>query len=85
MKLWIARDEGAAYCYIFTTKPEKRYSHFYECEIWTTHRPNHSMSLDVYDFPEVTFENSPMEVELVLKKCYGGVERGVPIKRLHRK
>ena len=68
MNLWIARDEEAANCRLFTTKPVKAYSHFYECEIWTTHRPNQSMPLDVYDFPEVTFENSPMEVELVLKK-----------------
>ena len=66
MKLWIARDEEAANCRLFTTKPTKAYSYFYECEIWTTHRPDQSIPLDMDEFPEVTFENSPMEVELKL-------------------
>lgn len=68
MKLWIARDEGAAYCKLFTIKPDKVYSHYYECEIWTAHHPDTCVPLDVYEYPEVTFENSPQQVELKLVK-----------------
>jgi hypothetical protein len=58
MKLWIARDQNGE-IYLYPTKPDK-----YDC------------IFDAYDwwqikkdlFPEVTFENSPMEVELVIKK-----------------
>jgi hypothetical protein len=66
MKLWIARDEETAFCRLFSSKPEKRYSYYYECFIWTNHKPNDGIQLELYAFPEVTFENSPMEVELKL-------------------
>lgn len=68
MKMWIARDEGAAYCKLFTIKPDKQYSHYYEREIWTAHHPDTSVPLEVYEYPEVTFENSPQQVELKLIK-----------------
>lgn len=64
MKLWIARDrDGRLYLhpikpYLINVKPEAYWNN--EDENW--------MQLREEDFPEVTFENSPMEVELVLKK-----------------
>ena len=56
MKMWIARDKNGE-IYLYPTKPDK-----------------HGYIFDGYDwwqikkdfFPEVTFENSPMEVELKL-------------------
>ena len=63
MKLWIARDVDKALA-LFRNKPIKNGSFFNEYDeegdlrIWIERRY----------FPEVTFENSPMEVELVLKK-----------------
>ena len=62
MKLWIARDmddtlwlsEGEPYL-----KEEKGEWHF---------RIGNYMILSKEQFPEVTFENSPQEVELVIKK-----------------
>ena len=61
MKMWIARDKNGA-LHLFEEKPSLRYQRWwgkttiYECQI------------DTSLYPEVTFENSPMEVELVLKK-----------------
>lgn len=60
MKMYIARDKSGA-LHIFREKPTFRYERWwgrdtiYECEI------------DASQYPEVTFENSPMEVELVMK------------------
>jgi hypothetical protein len=68
MKMYIARDEERAFCRVFSSKPEKRYSPYYERFIWTNHIPNDGIQLDMSAFPEVTFENSPMEAELVIKK-----------------
>ena len=68
MKMYIARDEETAYCRLFSSKPEKRYSAYYEKYIWTNHSPNDGIQLDMSAFPEVTFENSPQEVEVVIKK-----------------
>ena len=58
MKMWIARDMRGD-LYLYTEKPEKiaRYGYF-TGDDW--------FELDTYAFPEVTFENSPMEVELKL-------------------
>ena len=59
MSFWIARDEGGC-LHIFSSKPEKIRTHFgdfYE-DKWI---------IDENLFPEVTFENSPLEVELNLK------------------
>ncbi len=66
MKMWICRDEETAFCRLFTSKPDKKYSYYYEKVIWTNGKPNDGVQLDMGDFPEVTFENSPMEVELKL-------------------
>ena len=68
MEIYVARDEETVYCRLFSSKPEKRYSTYYEKFVWTNHSPNDGIQLDMDCFPEVTFENSPMEVELVIKK-----------------
>ena len=62
MKLWIARDKDGT-LWLFESEPflnvGNRFvpSHFENCK-------------QIYNdsFPEVTFENSPKEVELILKK-----------------
>ena len=64
MKVWRARDEEAAFCKLFTTKPEKVYSHYYERICWTNHQPNGVAHLDMKEFLDVTFENSPVEYEI---------------------
>ena len=62
MKLWIARDENGE-IYLHTKKP----SLFHKIEgmklVWNS---DDWFWLDKNLFPEVTFENSPMEVELKL-------------------
>ena len=70
MKMWIARSEGASHCVLFKSeKPHLVYDQYtkkhewIQSMMWGTY-----MCLSDGDFPEVTFENSPMEVELVLKK-----------------
>ena len=61
MRLWIARDkDGLLYLYDHT--PEKRGEYF------QTYAGYEDMPLDERMFPEVTFENSPQEVELKLVK-----------------
>ncbi len=58
MKMWIARDLFGG-LYLYPNKPIKRVE--YNCwdgEDW------YKINRDL--FPEVTFENSPMEVELKL-------------------
>lgn len=63
MKMWICRDKDRALA-LYRSKPIKNGSFFnlYDEEgdkrIW----------IDRKYFPEVTFENSPMEVELVIKR-----------------
>ena len=60
MKLWIARDMRGD-LYLYTEKPEKIATYgYFTCDDW--------FELDTNAFPELTFENSPMEVKLVLKK-----------------
>ena len=60
MKMWIARDKQGMLA-IFEDKPT--YSHK-TGDIWLT--ADFPFYIDKNNFPEVTFENSPMEVELVL-------------------
>lgn len=60
MKLWIARDEDGD-LYLYLNKPIKRNRHF-TCGFIR----NNYMELNSDEFPEVTFENSPQEVELKL-------------------
>ena len=60
MKLWIARDKYGLW--LSKTKP------FLAADMWTNH--NGTMDRIISDdlFSEVTFENSPQEVELKLIK-----------------
>ena len=62
MKTWITRDCNG----LFLHYNYPRHCFYYDKEWWDS--GDCKMQLDDTDFPEVTFENSPMEVELVLKK-----------------
>ena len=63
MKMWIARDESGA-IFVHRHKPEQR-KYDRQGIVWES---TDYWQLYHRDFPEVTFENSPMEVELVLIK-----------------
>ena len=68
MKMWICRDnEGLA---LFIAEPRKYYP--YPCDEryywWVASGFDEPIVLNPDLFPEVTFENSPMEVELKIKK-----------------
>lgn len=58
MKLWIARDKNGA----LTLHESEPY-----CPYNTWHNSNQEFYLDEDLFPEVTFENSPQQVEVKLK------------------
>ena len=58
MKLWIARDEGGILC-LFETKPFLNIKSDWDSD-------DNYFVIDENQFPEVTFENSPQEVELKL-------------------
>jgi len=60
MKLWIARDEDGILC-LYESKP---YLDMYND--WDS--DDNCFVIDNSQFPEVTFENSPQEVELKLVK-----------------
>ena len=61
MKMWIARDESGA-IFIHRHKPEKR-RYGNAGIVWES---TDYWQLYYRDYPEVTFENSPMEVGLKL-------------------
>lgn len=65
MKLWIARDKDSNELYLYNHKPllnenEEQYQPNLDKNDW--------VCLEVISswFPEVTFENSPMQIELKL-------------------
>lgn len=60
MKLWIAREK-CGFVYLFTFEPE--YNNIYGS--WESY-DSEQIELGILCFPEVTFENSPQEVELTL-------------------
>ena len=60
MKLWIARDKDGL-LYLHIDKPMRVRSFF-------INESNRSIWIDKDLFPEVTFENSPVEVELKIKE-----------------
>ena len=62
MKLWIAKDKNGALA-LYTEEPMLYYNSQYE-------GPYKSQMIDLDEdlFPEVTFENSPQQVELKLVK-----------------
>lgn len=55
--MWIARDENKD-LYLYEREPIKEYDYFYSSYV--------SIELDKNLFPEVTWENSPKQVELKL-------------------
>lgn len=58
MKMWIARDMRGD-LYLYTEKPEKIATYdYFTGDDW--------FELNTNAFPEITFENSPIEVELKL-------------------
>ena len=66
MKLWIARDEDGSLNLFMHSVPHKE---IYERVVmWENDEECGIISMDRTDFPEVTFENSPQEVELKLTK-----------------
>ena len=63
MKMYIARDSYGLW--LFRKKPTKYLSNGDKC---FNKVGNTRYLIDSQLFPEVTFENSPQEVELVIKK-----------------
>lgn len=68
MKLWIARDIGG-HIALYKGKPFMNYNFFTRsCDWYYDNTSGDFMTLPDDCLPEVTFENSPQEVELVIKK-----------------
>lgn len=65
MKLWMARDIDGM-LFLYTSKP--KYHTVSEIFIATDGVWINLSDYGMDDFPEVTFENSPMEVELIIKR-----------------
>lgn len=63
MKMWICRDKDKALA-LYRYKPIKNRTFFGRYDEEGYER----IPIDRKEHPEVTFENSPMEVELVIKK-----------------
>lgn len=59
MELWIARDENGDLA-LHESEPY--------CPSGKWHNSNQEFYLDSELFPEVTFENSPQKIEIILKK-----------------
>ena len=70
--MWICRDEGYSHCLLFEFMPKKELDKFSQKYYWASYYDNGMMRigdglmLHASKFPEVTLENSPMEVELKL-------------------
>jgi hypothetical protein len=65
MKMWIAKHERQPYLVLFKEKPIKMFNKYTNAWWWEPiDMCNTYMILDSSEFPEVTFENSPQEVEL---------------------
>ena len=65
MKMWIARDSDNT-LWLHEEKPKKCTNAKNKSYFWVS--TEDWWEVDESFLPEVTFENSPMEVELVLKK-----------------
>lgn len=65
MKAWVARDKDGLKVF-YPSKPYLRES--IGCELWCDVAGWPHLILNRTEFPEVTFENSPQEVEIRLKK-----------------
>lgn len=60
--MWVARDEGAKRCYLFAHKP-KRWTYF-----WSDGKSDNKILLDGDMFPNLKWEDDPIEVNLVIVK-----------------
>lgn len=71
--MWIARNEGDSCCYLFVHKPTKVYDKYQKRWTWVSYTDDwivrlwDGLSLPVSMYELVTFENSPIEVELKFK------------------
>lgn len=64
-KLWVAKDERTNYCRLFLDKPYKVYDDFLKKYCWKTRDMMGTyMCLPSSEFTDVTYENSPRQVEL---------------------
>ena len=69
MKLWICKDEGSSFCKLMIVEPYKVYDKFTKKYSWKTDDMLGTyMCLPSNEFKNVTFENSPKEVEIKLVK-----------------
>ena len=67
MKIWIGKDEGSNYCILFLDKPHKVYDKLTKKYSWRTDDMLGTyMCLPSSEFTDVTYENSPRQVELKL-------------------
>lgn len=59
MKYWVARDKGAKGCaWLYEDKPSQDNGYWFS--------DGNFYNIDIDLFPEVTFENSPQQVEIKL-------------------
>lgn len=66
--MWLARDKDGSIC-LYEQKPIKGDEYFMGGKVEDSDSFIVCESLNPSDFPEVTWENSPIEVELKLKKA----------------
>ena len=65
IKGWVARDECGLWLY--REKPYRVEGTF--CSHWSDKNgPNSELSLDINIFPELTWEDEPIEIELIIRK-----------------
>lgn len=67
--MWIARSEGDSWCHLFVYKPVKVYDKYQRRWKWESDpkSPFDGLLLPASKYKLITFENSPIEVELKLK------------------
>ena len=69
MKMWVARNEGFEFCTLFICKPNKVYDELINKHRWRIDNLlGGFLCLPSEMLPEVTFENSPQQVEIKLVK-----------------
>lgn len=69
MEYWIARDKRDNTLWLFNAKPMKNESlGVFTCIIKPDGEWSEDYELKSHLFPEVTFENSPQKIEIILKK-----------------
>lgn len=65
MKIWIARQKWGG-LFLFGVRPYKYEDESWREEKWKSPISGLSFQIDAEAFPEITFENSPQQVELLL-------------------